>query len=275
MMNNDQAVLSCESLQHIYHSGKGVRNLTIAIKPGELVVILGPNGAGKSTFVKLLAGVLPPQNGNLFVNGNHFGQYTPKKLARLMAYVPQKISTIFSFTVEEFVLMGRAPYLNFLGWAKPADYAKVYELLQLTHTLEFKDRMIGELSGGELQRVFLAQALVQETQVLLLDEPLTHLDLAYQMEFMELLKHANTERGLTIILVLHDINLAAQYASRLLLMRDGAVVEDGEPQQLFTKEIFDKLYGTELLILQHPVTGKPFVLPVPPSYSGIDVYNQN
>lgn len=269
-MESHNAILNGQSLSYLYHSGNGVHAANLTIYNGEFVVILGPNGAGKSTLIKLLGGVLKPQNGDVLINNKSLSKYKPKDLARIMAYVPQKVSILFSFTVFEFVLMGRAPYLDLFGWASQEDYDKVNKILSLTHIMELKDRIVGELSGGELQRVLLAQALVQETKLLLLDEPLTHLDLTYQIEFMEFLKNANKQNKLTILLVLHDINLAAQYADRLILIQNGKIAGDGTPDDLITKETLEKLYTASVDVFPHPLTGKPVVLPVPKHFQTIN-----
>ena len=162
--------------------------------------------------------------------------------------------------------MGRALYFDLFGLASSLDHDKVNKILSLTHTMELKNRIVGELSGGELQRVLLAQALAQETKLLLLDEPLTHLDLTYQIEFMEFLKNANKQNRLTILLVLHDINLAAQYADRLILIQNGKIAGDGVPDNLITKDTLEKLYATPVDVFPHPRTGKPVVLPAPKHY---------
>lgn len=268
-MNQDNFILSGESLYYQYPSQKnnqtqvGIRNINFSVKKSEFIVIIGPNGAGKSTLLKIFAGVMLPQSGKVYLEKKLLQLHTSNHLARKIAYVPQRVSTIFSFSVLEFVLMGRAPYLGSWGLAKDIDHEKVKEALTLTHTLEFKDRKINELSGGELQRVLLAQALVQETSLLLLDEPLTYLDFSYQIEFMELLKKANQEMVITIIIVLHDLNLAAQYGNKIVLMNLGEITAEGQPEQLLTSKIIEETYKTKVLVMPHPVTGKPVILPLP------------
>lgn len=261
-----QTILNCESISYSYSAKEVLHNISLEVRAGEFIALVGPNGAGKSTLLKLLAGFFLPKSGQVFIKSIPLPKYKHKELAQQLSYVPQKMLTFFSFSVTEFVLMGRAPYLGGWGWASDLDYKKVDEVLRLTHTEEFKDRTINELSGGELQRVLLAQALVQEASLLLLDEPLTHLDLTYQIEFMELLRNANKHDNLTILIVLHDINLASQYADRLILVQNGEIIGDGEPNALITEETLDKLYAASVNVFPHPLTGKPIVLPVPKYY---------
>lgn len=247
-------------------------NLTVTITTGQMLGIIGPNGSGKSTFLKLLAGILRPQNGMIHVDGRDARSLSPDTIGRMVAYVPQEFQAAFPFTVQDIVLMGRYPHRraglwDLWGWERTDDYAAAERAMARLNVLHLADTSIGELSGGERQRALIARALAQEPDILLLDEPTAFLDLNYQLEISRILQSLVQERGLTIILVSHDLNLASQYCDRLLLFDRGRLVALDDPGRVLRAEVLEPVYGCRVLIDCHPETGLPRVSlpgPTPP-----------
>jgi len=236
-----------------------LKDIQFAIRKGDFLGIIGPNGSGKSTLLKTISRVLKPLQGSVHLRGINVYSITPRELARQMAVVTQKTDIPFEFTVEEVVLMGRNPYIGRLQRETAQDYKIVDWALEVTKTKHLKDRLITELSGGECQRVVIARALAQEPRVLLLDEPTSHLDINYQIEIMDLLKDLNTTQNLTIIVVLHDLNLAAQYCDQLILLHQGKIYAAGQPEQVITEKNIMDVYNSRVIIKQHPIYKCPHV----------------
>ena len=212
-----------------------------------MVGLLGPNGAGKSTILKLAAGTLRPNAGRVCLLGDEASRLPRREAARRVAVVPQEFTVQFPYTVRQIVEMGRTPRLNLLGTLDADDHAAVDAALATTDIAHLADRVFNELSGGERQRVLLALALAQEGQILLLDEPTAHLDIRWQIETLELLRRLNAERGLTILAALHDLNLAARYFSRLILLNK-RVVADGPPSRALEQELLGAVYGAAVTV---------------------------
>jgi len=220
---------------------------------------VGPNGSGKSTLVRALSRVLRPISGRAMLDAVDIYEMTANELARRLAVVAQDYTVAFDFAVRDIVLMGRAPHLSRFGVERPQDYKIAEEAMGLTHTLVFADRPITSLSGGERQRCMIARALAQQPSVLLLDEPIAHLDINHQIEILDLARRLTTERGLATIVVLHDLNLASQYCDQLVLVSQGKVVAEGKPQDVVTEARIRVAYGTDVHVRQHPTTGRPYV----------------
>ncbi len=235
--------------------------LSLTIAPGEFVGLIGPNGAGKSTLLRLVAGLLPPTSGTVTIAGLVPGRATRREIARQVAVVAQTPILPESFTVADFVLLGRTPHLRPLQTEGQADHAIALRALAATASLPLVGRTLHELSGGERQRVALARALAQEPTVLLLDEPTAHLDPGVAQGIMVTLQGLNQEQGLTILASLHDINLAAALFPRLLLLHQGQIIADGPPAAVITPALLRTAYGYEPAVITHPQTGLPVVLP--------------
>lgn len=231
----------------------------LEIEKGSLLGIGGPNGVGKSTLMKLIAGVMAPQRGNVRVNGQDMSKLSAKGRARLVAVVPQSPELPAGARALEVVLMGRNPHLGLLSWETEDDLSIAVESMRTTDSDEFLDRSVDRLSGGERQRVAIAMALAQRTQVLLLDEPTANLDLAYQPAIMQMLKDL-TARGRTVVTAVHDLTLAAQFCDRIALMSEGRFVALGTPAQVLTADRIREVYGAEVRIIDHPETGRPIVV---------------
>lgn len=218
--------------------------LSADVEAGEFVGVLGTNGTGKSTLLRLLAGLLTPRSGRVLLNGRDIAALSRRQIAGELAFVPQDNSIWLPFTCREVVNMGR--YARSSGWKYSAEDREIAEgCMRETRTLSLAERRICELSGGELQRVCIAQALAQGTDILMLDEPTSHLDICFQLEVMELLAGLRLERGLTVITVLHDLNLAAKFCSRLLILKDGGIFADGSPAEVLTEDNLRRVFRVE------------------------------
>jgi iron complex transport system ATP-binding protein len=241
------SALEFAAVSFAYHRARALDGVSFCLAPGEMVGLLGPNGAGKSTILKLAAGTLRPSVGRVYLLGDEASRLPRREAARRVAVVPQEFTVQFPYTVRQIVQMGRTPRLNLLGTLDADDHAAVNSALATTNITHLADRVFNELSGGERQRVLLALALAQEGHILLLDEPTAHLDIRWQIETLELLRRLNAERGLTILAALHDLNLAARYFSRLILLNK-RVVADGPPSRALEQELLGAVYGAAVTV---------------------------
>jgi iron complex transport system ATP-binding protein len=233
---------------------------SLSLRKGEFLAVVGPNGCGKSTLVKAISRALRPAAGTVSLAGRDIWRMKPRELARQVAVVAQETGVEFDFTVEELVAMGRLPYLSRFRRETEADDLAVRRALEATNTLGLADRLVTGLSGGERQRVMVARALAQEPELLILDEPTAHLDIAHQVELLDLTRRLNRERGLTVIAVLHDLNLAAQYAGSMLMLKDGRRFAEGSPVQVVTEANVAAVYGSRVRVSSHPEEGSPHVI---------------
>ena len=237
-------------------------DVSVAIAPGSLTGLLGPNGCGKTTLLRLLCGVLQPHGGTITLDDRPLTSLTRRELARHVAVVPQETHPAFDYTVMEMVLMGRHPHLGAFQLEGPTDFAIARESLIVTGTADLADRNYMTLSGGEKQRVVIASALAQATELLLLDEPTASLDLGYQLEVASLLARLNRERRVTMVLATHDLNLAAALCDRLVVMRGGRVLAQGPTADVLTGSMVQQLYDVDADVQFHPRAGHLTVIPV-------------
>lgn len=254
-------MLQAENLSVAYHGRPVLKNITFGMQKGEILALVGPNGSGKSTLIRALSGILPVSSGTIRLSGRLMSGFGPAERARQIAVVPQGIQLPPAFTALETVLFGRTPYLNFLGQLSADDERIARDSLERVDTLSLAERRVGELSGGEQQRVLLARALAQCTPILLLDEPTSHLDLQHQMTLMELVYKLARECELTVLVALHDLNLAARYAERIALLENGELRFIGTPAEILTEETLSRVYGWPVQVVKHPFNGTPLVLP--------------
>jgi iron complex transport system ATP-binding protein len=229
---------------------------------GRIVGLLGPNGSGKTTLLRVLAGILVPQTGHVELDGTPIDRITRRDLARRIAVVPQETHAAFDFTALEIVLMGRYPHLGPFALEGPADIQIARAALAETGTLPFADRLFGTLSGGEKQRVVIAGALAQASDLLLLDEPTASLDLGYQFEIAALLRRLNAERQTTLVLCTHDLNLAAAVCDRVVLLKNGRVAAEGATKETLTAANIRAVYAVEADVAEHPRAGHLTVVPL-------------
>jgi len=238
-----------------------IPDLSIALNVGEITALLGPNGSGKSTVLRALARLLQPSRGLIYLNGRNIFQQSTRELARQLAMLPQSAETPGGITVRDLVGYGRYPHQTLLGGCSQRDRAAIQWALDITGLAPLAERIVDTLSGGERQRAWIAMALAQQTPILLLDEPTTFLDIRHQLEILSLVRDLNRNHGLTVGWVLHDLNQAAAYSDRLILLSQGQVVKMGAPADVMTAATIRQVFGVEMTVIPHPVTGSPTCLP--------------
>jgi len=254
-------MLKIEGLSVSYGARRVLHSISLDVQAGEVLALIGPNGAGKSTLVRAASGVIPVQAGKVHANGDDLLSLPVMRRARYLAVVPQAVSMPPAFTVWETVLLGRTPYLNFLGQVSKKDEEIARLALQKVDALDLAERRVGELSGGECQRILLARALAQSTPILLLDEPTVHLDLQHQENLMEIVRTLAHADHLAVLIALHDLNLAARYADRVALLVAGEVKAAGTAREVLTPEIISAAYHLPVHVIPHPFADAPLVLP--------------
>jgi len=257
-----ESIISVKNLNFSYNHSQVLHNLGFNIDRGDFISILGPNGAGKSTLVNLISKVLENYEGRIEIGGKSIKKLSSRDTAKLVAVVPQYTDPGFDFTVSEMIMMGRHPYISRFGMEKEEDYDAVNRAMKRTETLSFAGRKYSELSGGEKQRVIIAQALAQDSTVLLLDEPTSHLDINYQIEFMNLFLSLNKKESKTIIGIFHDINLAIQNSQKIMLLKEGRISSFGNPENVISRESIKNIFGSDVYVGKNPVTGKLYVSPI-------------
>ena len=259
-------MLNVENLSVGYHKNKPVlQDFSLRVEKGEFFALLGPNGSGKTTLIKSILGKMEYSEGMTTIRGKSISSYKTGELAKIAAVLSQEHTVGMDFTVEEIVLLGRYPYQGkglFNHYGKE-DYKIVEECLDQTNTLKFKHTYFSSLSGGEKQRVLLAKALAQQPKLLFLDEPTNHLDVKHTIELLNLLKRLQGKDGLTIVAILHDLNMASLYADRCALLKNGKKVAEGKIDILYDESLLSSVYEVELVSRPHPVTGKPQIFFTP------------
>ncbi len=261
-MSGDVAV-HVKEVSHAYKESIVLDRLSIRIREGEFFIIIGPNGSGKTTLLKTICGIEPVRSGEVNIRGKSIRRHTGNELAKVLSFVPQSLPEDFPFTVFQTVMMGRYPHLGALGIESDRDLEVTRRSIEFCGITSLADRKMNQLSGGERQRVFIARALCQQPRVLLLDEPTASLDLSHQVRIMDLMEQLKHEQGLTIVMVSHDVNLAAMYADRLLLMKSGGVAGVGKPEEVLTFETLEKVYGCTILVDESPLGKAPRITLVP------------
>lgn len=246
-----------------YRGGPVVRAVDLELPPGGFVGLIGPNASGKTTLLKAMSRVLRPRQGRATLDGEDLWRLPPMAVARSVAAVAQGLPPAFPLLAQELVLMGRLPHLRRFQGEGPRDLAVARRALSLTGTLPLADRSLAELSGGERQRLSIARALAQEPKYLLLDEPTAHLDINYKVELLDLLRRLNRVEGMAVLVILHDLNLAALYCDQLVLLRDGRVHARGSPEAVLLASHLQEVYGSHTVISRHPIRGVPQVTLVP------------
>jgi iron complex transport system ATP-binding protein len=251
--------LEVEGVAFAYRARRVLDDVSFDVGTGELVGVIGPNGSGKSTLLRVVAGTLRPAAGRVRIAGADLVRLGRGELARRLAVVPQNANLPDAFTAFGVTMMGRAPYLGLLGAESARDVAIVRQAMLQTGVWELADQPVGELSGGERQRVVIARALAQQPQLLLLDEPTSHLDVHHQVDIMEVVRGL-CGGGLAALAVFHDLNLAAQYCDRLLLLHQGRVQAAGSPEEVITPEHVARVYGPQVHVYRHPANSRPAAL---------------
>jgi len=260
-----------DSVTFAYDGRTVLSGISLDIAPGEMVALLGPNGSGKTTLLKTMLGLLRPQRGEVTLDGQPLAGLSRRGIAQRVAAVPQQFHMPFAFTVEEVVMLGRTPHLRPLVDGGPADKAVVRAAMDLCGLTALAGRPFNELSGGERQRVVMAMGLAQEPRVLLLDEPVAHLDIHQQVETLEVVRCLNADQGVTVVAAMHDLNLASLYFARLVLLSNGEVFAEGHPCDVITCENLERVFGARVEVTRHPTVAVPYVVVLPQAVATPDV----
>ncbi|MFB7896480.1 ABC transporter ATP-binding protein [Streptomyces xiamenensis] len=257
-----QHTLRTEELRLTYDRHEVVKGLSLDIPPGRITMIVGPNACGKSTLLRGLARLLTPASGSVLLDGASIHSRPTREVATTLGILPQTPVAPEGITVTDLVGRGRYPHQGWFRRWSEEDERAVAEALEATDVAELADRAVDELSGGQRQRVWIAMALAQGTDLLLLDEPTTYLDITHQVEVLDLLTDLNTSAGTTVVVVLHDLNLACRYADHLVAMRDGRIVAEGPPAEVVTEQVVSDVFGLRCTLVDDPVSGTPLIVPM-------------
>lgn len=261
-------ILEIRDITVTYGTTPVIEKLSLAIQQGKFIGILGPNGCGKTTLLKTLSKIIHPAAGEILIKGKNLTTYDPRSLAKIIGCVSQETAVAFSFTVKDIVLMGRHPYVGRLTPLSQADLDIVNEAMKITSTAHLADRSVTEISGGERQRVLIARTLAQNPEILLLDEPTSHLDINHQIDILSMIQALTPK--ITVIGVLHDLNLASYFCDTIVLMKKGKILAVGTPQEVLTRELIKEVFSIKMMISPHPLTGKPYLIPEYGSFSSPD-----
>lgn len=253
--------LTTRKLTLAYDGAVIIRELDLAIHQGQITVLVGPNGCGKSTLLRGLARLLKPQAGTVYLEGDAIARLPTKALAQRLGILPQSPTAPEGLTVRELVAQGRYPHQTWLQQWSEVDESAVEAAIATTHLEEFANRPLDTLSGGQRQRAWIAMALAQDTEILLLDEPTTYLDLAHQIEVLDLLYRLNRDRDRTIVMVLHDLNMACRYGHHVIALRDGVVMAQGPPSEIVTESLVKAVFDLDSRIINDPVSHTPLCIP--------------
>lgn len=258
----NSSAIKVQDLTYSCDKSEILHNINIDFKENKFYSIIGPNGSGKTTLLKNISKILKPQKKTIFIEDMDVLSLKNKFLAKRLAVVPQTTSIDFDFSALDVVLMGRTPYIPKFKNESDKDYDIAKEAMEMTNTWELRDKPINKLSGGERQRVIIARAITQRTDIILLDEPISHLDIHNQIEILNTIKSLNNK--LTVIAVLHDLNLAIQYSDYLILMDNGSIVTQGTPDEVITEKNIKKVYKIDICMIKNPLNGKPYIIPIIP-----------
>jgi iron complex transport system ATP-binding protein len=262
MEERTRAQIEARNVSVAYGDRPVVRNVSLAIVAGEMVGLIGPNGAGKSTLLRALSGALRTASGTVLLDGRDISALRPRDRALRLAFVPQSEAAVFEFPVKEVVLMGRHPHVRGLGGETSADFEAAARAMSACDILVLADRPVTALSGGEHRRVLIARALAQESPLLILDEPVAHLDVTHQVEILALARRMADRKSVAILAAVHELNLAAEFCDRLILLAGGAVIAEGVPEEVMTPELLERAYGSSIQVGRSPASGKPMIFPL-------------
>lgn len=262
MTEYKELLIKIKMFDWYYDKEKALDNINLTLYNNSFYGIIGPNGSGKTTLLKNIARSLMPKGGTIFLNERDITEFSNKDLARKISYVPQNTNLEFEFSVMDIVLMGRNPYLRRFQTESTYDMDIAKSAMDITDTWHLREKNIGMVSGGERQRVIIARALAQQTNIMLLDEPVSQLDMQHQIEILEILKKLTEDKKISVIVSLHDLNMAAQYCDKIILMDKGKVFKEGLPDEIIAKENIQKVYGMDVFIMKNPYTCKPHLIPL-------------
>lgn len=258
------SAIDTNKLKLNYGETRVISDLSLSLQRGEVTALIGPNGSGKSTILRAIARLLSPVGGTVYLDGCNIAKLKTKEIARQLAFLPQAQEVPAGVTVRELIGYGRYPYQGLLRGLSQEDRAAIHWALAMTQLEPLAERAVDTLSGGERQRAWIAMALAQQTQILLLDEPTTYLDIRHQQEVLSLVRRLNREHGITVGWVLHDLNQAAVYSDRLIVLHKGKVFAEGRSRDVMTPNILHQVFGIEMVVVPHPQNGVPICLPCDP-----------
>ena len=261
MIAKNEHSIMVNNLNCILNGSDILKDITLSFEKGKFYSIVGPNGSGKTTLLKNVLKLIEVEKNTVFIESNEITKLKSNELSRLVSYVPQNTNIEFNFSVLDIVMMGRNPYIKRFQTESKKDYEIAEKAMKTTNVWELKDRNINTLSGGERQRVIIARALTQSTDIILLDEPISQLDIHHQISVMNLLKELTEKMGITVITVIHDLNYAIQYSDYLVFLNKGKVFSCGEPEEVITNENLRKVYDMDFHIMKNSKTNKPIILP--------------
>ena len=252
-----------KNLSFQYQEALVLDKVAFDLRPGEVLGLIGPNGSGKTTLIKLMARLLKPAGGDILLEGQTLDSFSTRMLAKRVAWMPQDIQILYPFTVRDLVFLGRTPYTRGFGFERDEDRAIVENVMKRTGLIEIADRPVGKLSAGQKQRVILASRLAQKPRVLLLDEPMAHLDLSIQIQMMAIFCDLAKNDGIAVLMACHDLNLAAQFCDQILLLKEGRMAGLGSPSEVLTEQTIRDVYHCEVIVDPHPTTGHPRITVIP------------
>jgi iron complex transport system ATP-binding protein len=255
-------MIRIENISAGYSQKKVLKNILCNINDKDFFGIIGKNGAGKSTLLKVLCNLIKPYSGNVFINEKNINAFSRKEFAKTISFLPQHVDTSLSFLVSEFIMFGRYPYMNMFKIPATNDRIKINNVMDFLHITNLAQRKITELSGGEKQKVLIAQTLVQETDIIVFDEPTLHLDIGSQNDILDILRDLNEKYNKTIILTLHDLNAAGEFCNKLILMENGSICRYGTPEEVLNYKDIERVYNTTVVVKTNPISNKPYVIPV-------------
>ena len=245
------ALMKLENISFAYETLPVLKDISLSTREQDFIRLIGPNGSGKSTLLKIMGAILKPDSGSIQFKESSLPKINKKLFAQSVSWIPQDHPMVFPFKVSEIVLMGRHPYLSPLSFESEEDFEISQRAMETTMTSQFADRYFNEISGGEKQRVMIASALAQDPEMMLLDEPTAALDLKYQIQILSILKNLNARHKMTLVMAMHDLNLASSFCNRLILLDEGQIVRDGTPEQVLKKDILEQVYGIEVDLGSH------------------------
>jgi len=243
--------MKLENISFAYETLPVLKDISLSTREQDFIGLIGPNGSGKSTLLKIMGAILKPDSGSVQFKESSLPKINKKLFAQSVSWIPQDHPMVFPFKVSEIVLMGRHPYLSPLSFESEEDFEISRRAMETTMTSQFADRYFNEISGGEKQRVMIASALAQDPEMMLLDEPTAALDLKYQIQILSILKNLNARHKMTLVMAMHDLNLASSFCNRLILLDEGQIVRDGTPEQVLKKDILEQVYGIEVDLGSH------------------------
>lgn len=254
-------ILQVDKLHFSYDKTEVLKGVDFIINRSMMIGIIGANGSGKTTLLKNISGYLKPTSGNIFITRKNIKDFAVKEKAKYIAYVPQDIDYDFEFSCYDLVMMGRIPFLKRFQPERKEDKSIVMDCMKITNTWQFKDKNIKDLSGGERQRVYIARALAQKPKILLMDEPVSHLDIKYQIETLSLVNNLSSN-GILVITVLHDINLASQFCDEVFIMKEGRIMAAGSPKNVLTANNIRSAFSIDVELLENPINHIPYIIPI-------------